>query len=47
LRGSQAVGARQSSTALQAQKLNPVILLLGVVGAGIAVALSRPKDVFR
>ena len=47
LRGSRAVGARQSSTALQAQKLNPVILLLGVVGAGIAVALSRPKDVSR
>jgi NAD(P)-dependent dehydrogenase (short-subunit alcohol dehydrogenase family) len=47
LRGSQAVGARQSSTALQAQKLNPVILLLGVVGAGIAVALSRSKDVSR
>jgi len=47
LRGSQAVGARQSSTALQAQKLNPVILLLSVVGAGIAVALNRPKDVSR
>jgi len=32
---------------LQAQKLHPAILVLGVVGAGIAVALSRPKDTSR
>ena len=47
LRGSQDVHARKSSTILQAQKLHPAILLLGVVGAGIAVALSRPKDASR
>ena len=44
LRGSQDVHARKSSTVLQAQKFRPAFLVLGVVGAGIAVALSRPKD---
>ena len=47
LRGSQDVHARRSSAVLQAQKLHPAILVLGVVGAGIAVALSRPKDTSR
>jgi len=44
LRGSQDVYARKSSTVLQAQKLHPAFLMLGVVAAGITVALSRPKD---
>ncbi|MDQ0837782.1 SDR family oxidoreductase [Sphingomonas faeni] len=47
LRGSQNVHARTSSTVLQAQKLHPAFLMLGVVGAGIAVALSRPKPTRR
>ena len=47
LRGSQDVHARKSSIVLQAQKLHPVVLMLGVFGAGIAVALSRAKDTGR
>jgi hypothetical protein len=47
LRGSQNVHARTSSTVLQAQKLHPAFLMLGVVGAGIAVALSRRKPTRR
>ncbi|RZL85767.1 MAG: SDR family NAD(P)-dependent oxidoreductase [Sphingomonas sp.] len=41
MRGSQDVHARKSSIALQAQKLNPAFVVLGVVGAGVAVAVSR------
>ena len=43
LRGSQDVHARASSTVLQVQKLHPGFLLLGIVSAGIAVAVSRKK----
>ena len=43
LRGSQNVHARKSSTVLKAQKLHPAFLVLGVLGAGIAIALSRPR----
>ena len=44
LRGSQHVHARGSSMVLQAQKRPRSILMLGLVGAGIAVALRRTKD---
>ncbi|MEG3162615.1 SDR family oxidoreductase [Sphingomonas sp. LB2R24] len=44
LRGSQNLHARKSSVALQVQKLHPALLALGVLGAGVAVALSRPRD---
>ena len=44
-RGSQDLHARKSSVALQVQKLYPALLALGVLGAGIAVALSRPRDI--
>jgi hypothetical protein len=44
LRGSQDVHARASSTVLRAQKLHPGFLLLGIIGAGIAVAVSQPKS---
>jgi hypothetical protein len=47
LRGSQNVRARTSSSVLQVQKLHPAVVMLGVVGAGIAVALSRPKGARR
>ncbi|MEG8054854.1 hypothetical protein QP185_19530 [Sphingomonas aerolata] len=43
LRGTQHVRARTSSSVLQAQKLHPAVVMLGVVGAGIVVALGRPK----
>ncbi|HXH15623.1 MAG TPA: SDR family oxidoreductase [Sphingomonas sp.] len=41
LRGSQDVHARTSSTVLQAQKINPAFVALGLLGAGIAVVLGR------
>ena len=44
LRGSQDLHVRKSSVALQVQKLHPALLALGVLGAGVAVALSRPRD---
>jgi len=44
LRGSQDVHARKSSTVLQAQKLHPAFLVLSVLGAGIAIALSWSKE---
>ena len=47
LRGSQDVHARKSSAVLQAQKLHPAVLVLGVMGAGLAVALSWPKNTKR
>lgn len=43
LRGTQHVHARTSSSVLQVQKLHPAVVMLGVVGAGIVVALGRPK----
>ncbi len=43
LRGSQDVHARASSSVLQVQKLHPGFLLLGIVSAGIAVAVGRKK----
>ncbi|MEG3084418.1 SDR family oxidoreductase [Sphingomonas sp. PB2P12] len=43
-RGSQDVHARKSSIVLQAQKLHPAVLVLGVLGTGIAVAFNWRKD---
>lgn len=47
LRGTQHVRARTSSSVLQAQKLHPAVVMLGVVGAGIVVTLGRPKGARR
>ena len=43
LRGSQDVHARTSSTILQFQKIPPAVLILGILGTGIAVAFGRHK----
>ena len=41
LRGTQDVHARSSSAVLQAQQIRPTVLLVGILGVGIAVSITR------